>query len=129
MEKGQGKRADTLQTDKVFTRKEYIEREAALAAIMEKQNEYVDKAWKPVVGGMWQQDELFTNAALGCRAACEQVKAIPAADVVPVVRCGECKYWKRIRNDCILASCELYALVRSEDFFCADGVRKDGDGE
>ena len=28
MEKGQGKGTDTLQTDKVFTRKEYIEREA-----------------------------------------------------------------------------------------------------
>lgn len=74
--------------------------------------------------------------------------AIPAADVVardcydrllaendelrkerPVVRCGECKHWKRIRNDCILASCELDALVRSENFFCADGERKDGDGE
>lgn len=59
------------------------------------------------------------------------------ADVVPVVRCGECKHWKRIKNDCILASCELDALVRSEDFFCADGERdrgtgctqiKDGDG-
>lgn len=30
MEKGQGKGTDTLQTDNVFTRKEYIEREAAL---------------------------------------------------------------------------------------------------
>lgn len=53
----------------------------------------------------------------------------PAADVAPVVRCGECKHWKRIRNDCILASCELDALVQSEDFFCADGERKDGDGD
>lgn len=30
MEKGQGKGTDTLQTDKVFTRKEYNEREAAI---------------------------------------------------------------------------------------------------
>ena len=29
MEKGRGKRTDTLQTDNVFTHKEYIEREAA----------------------------------------------------------------------------------------------------
>ena len=29
MEKGRGKGTDTLQTDKVFTCKEYIEREAA----------------------------------------------------------------------------------------------------
>ena len=30
MEKGQSKRTDTLPTDNVFTRKEYIEREAAI---------------------------------------------------------------------------------------------------
>lgn len=59
---------------------------------------------------------------------CVTMDRIAAADVVPVVRCGECKHWKRIRNDCILASCELDALVRSEDFFCADGERKDGEG-
>ena len=47
--------------------------------------------------------------------------------IVPIVRCGECRHWKRIRNDCILASCELDAVVRSEDFFCADGRRKDDD--
>ncbi len=35
MEKGQGKGTDTLQTDKVFTRKEYIEREAAIKAVAE----------------------------------------------------------------------------------------------
>lgn len=93
---------------------------------MEKQNEYVDKAWKPVVGGMWQQDELFTNAALGCRAACEQVKAIPAADVVPVVRCSECKY---------NGHCFTQSFVRDEGiipfdpdtWFCADGKRTDGE--
>ena len=65
---------------------EYISREAALRAIENKRNEYVDKAWKPVVGGRYQQDELFTNAALGCRAADEEVKTVPAADVKPVVR-------------------------------------------
>ncbi len=32
MEKGQGKGTDTLATDKVFTRKEYIEREATIDA-------------------------------------------------------------------------------------------------
>ena len=30
MEKGQGKGTDTLQTDNVFARKEYIERDAAI---------------------------------------------------------------------------------------------------
>ena len=50
--------------------------------------------------------------------------AIPAADVRPVVTCGECKHWFRIKKDCVLASCELDSLVRSEDFFCAAGERE-----
>ena len=33
MEKGRGKRTDTLQTDKVFIRTEYIEREAAIIGL------------------------------------------------------------------------------------------------
>ena len=37
MEKGRGKGKDTLQTNNVFTRKEYIEREAAIDAL---QNHY-----------------------------------------------------------------------------------------
>ena len=83
--------------------KEYIEREAAKMAVVEA----LGKGYSPF------------NA----------IVMLPAADVVPVVRCGECKHWRRIRNDCFLASCELYALVRSEDFFCADGEKKGGDGE
>ena len=88
---------------------EYIEREAALRAIENKRNEYIDKAWKPVVGGRYIQDELFTNAALGCRAAEEEIKTVPASNVRPVVRgkwrevesgksghlceCSACKEW------------------------------------
>lgn len=75
---------------------EYIEREAALRAIENKRNEYVDKAWKPVFGGRYQQDEFFANVALGCRAAEEELKTIPAADIKCVVR----GYW-RDDADCI----------------------------
>ena len=73
---------------------DYISREAALRAIENKRNEYVDKAWKPVIGGRYQQDELFANAALGCRAAEEEVKTVPAADVKPVVH-GK---WDKMRD-------------------------------
>ena len=80
---------------------EYIEREDALAKFR------------------------YSSDQLSEKIAYIRVEEVPAADVMPVVRCGECKHWKRIRNDCILASCELYALVRSEDFFCADGEKRD----
>ena len=102
MEKGQGKRIDTLQTDNGFTRKEYIEREAAIKRL----------------------ERLFQLQAQTARSI---IEAIPAADVVPVVRCGECKHYDngwchRVHNP------TQYSKT-PDDWFCADGERKDGDGE
>ena len=57
------------------------------------------------------------------RIAFDHLAAIPAADVVEVVRCRDCKHWFRIKKDCILASCDLDGLIRHEDFFCASGAR------
>ena len=72
--------------------------------------------------------------------ALNAIKAIPAADAVAVVRCRECKY--RIVNEHfgekgymgLKAMCELdtgdpFELGRNaedDDWFCADGERKDG---
>lgn len=55
----------------------------------------------------------------------EKIEKAPAADVVEVVRCADCKYDER---------CMLQEFVRDERlepydknvFFCADGKRKDG---
>ena len=65
MEKGRGKGTDTLQTDKVFTRKEYIERKK----VVELLNKWADG---------YSYIEVPTKDAIAC------VRAIPAADVVPV---------------------------------------------
>lgn len=54
------------------------------------------------------------------------VLRVRASDAVPVVRCGECKHW--FENGTDLCSCDRDALLRSRDFFCADGERKYGDG-
>lgn len=66
---------------------------------------------------------------------------IPAADVVPVVRCGECKHYVPAEDDgemmcvkdadwCVEDGC-YYGFTESHDadWFCADGEREDGDGE
>lgn len=96
---------------------EYIEREAALESLCTG-CEYV-----PI-----EEKEVCPYRFTGCQEYAN-IFSIPAADVVAMVRCGECKHWIRIKKDCILASCELDALVRCEDFFCANGERKDGVGE
>ena len=55
--------------------------------------------------------------------------SVHAADVVPVVRCGECKHSAidfENRRYCKLVT---YYNHVPDDWFCADGERKDGDGE
>ena len=54
----------------------------------------------------------------------KDILAIPAADVVEVVRCKDCKH--RGTNDCALDT-YLYDVV--EDGFCSYGERRDNDGE
>lgn len=56
------------------------------------------------------------------------IYVMPAADVAPVVRCKDCKYsWEDISGLTCSYGCCVDCIVR-EDFFCADGERKDGDG-
>ena len=52
----------------------------------------------------------------------ERIKAIPAADVVEVVRCRECKHYNA-GFECLI---EGYGIERPADYFCADGERKVG---
>ena len=71
-------------------KKEYIEREAALSA---------------------------QNKSMNLNEMRERLKRIPAADVRPVVTCGECVH----RHDRNRQSCQ----GRRADFFCADGVKRE----
>ncbi len=47
---------------------------------------------------------------------------IPAANVVEVVRCRDCKHYNA-GFECLI---EGYGIERPADYFCADGERKDG---
>jgi len=47
------------------------------------------------------------------------------ADVVQVVRCGECKWWFKDENYDGLYRCANDGLLRKGDHYCADGERKD----
>lgn len=57
------------------------------------------------------------------------IAEMPAADVRPVVRCKDCRYaYDSVGGWCCSHGICVDCVVR-EDFFCADGERKDGDGE
>lgn len=82
--------------------KVYIEREAAIKAI----ESVPDGNWKSI------------------RYA-KEVKAIPAADVVPVVRCKDCKYSAVDFENMRYCKLVTYYNHVPDDWFCADGERRE----
>ena len=98
--------------------KEYIEREAAIEAIMSDPPDAHYPSWY-----------------------IDRIKTLNAADVVKVVRCRECKYWgdesgKLPRSDGVLfARCKVHNYLLdgrhtgwcpTENDFCSYGERKEG---
>ena len=59
--------------------------------------------------------------------AMEIVASPPVADVVPVVRCKDCKYLVNATvNDNGFLICEISDMEITPDDFCSYGKRKDG---
>ena len=61
-----------------------------------------------------------------CYMARKEIKALPPADVVEVVRCKDCKCWTEWSNG--TGSCSRFALDwigTDADDFCSMGERKD----
>lgn len=93
--------------------------------------EYIDRAVAlsmrepPKSDRYYQTNNLDDAYGQGWDAALSCLEKLPAADVVEVVRCQNCKHsakWKRglwcTWHD------DMYA---TEDYFCADGERKDNE--
>ena len=79
--------------------KEYISKEAVMDALLQEQYGYL------------------------CEDA---INAIPAADVVEVVRCGECEHWDRTwTSQSGLLFCPMTSFFTNADFYCADGERRE----
>ena len=86
---------------------EYIEREACLSILRAKANMAV-----------------LMDAAPYFEKAAKMLEKLPAADVVEVVRCEDCKY----HYDCGVHFCDRFGMdcPDDSDFFCAYGERKNG---
>ena len=103
---------------------EYIEREAAIAALDEfRLNETVSKY----------------ATVMQCRAARDAIsraikvlESLPAADVEPVVRCRECKHLNVLNRKELYAHCPktntvfLPFKLDTREHFCSLGERKEG---
>ncbi len=53
-------------------------------------------------------------------AAAKMVEKLPAADVVSVVRCRDCRFWKKD-----LHYCEYFDFCITVNDFCSYGERRD----
>lgn len=61
-----------------------------------------------------------------------KLRNAPSADVQPVVRCKNCKYWDESDiHSTVNPNCRCRAVVRKNytdsEFYCAYGERKDGE--
>lgn len=54
-----------------------------------------------------------------------KINVSPTVDAVPVVRCGECKSHFNWQNGS--GVCRKCGINTTDDFYCADGERKDGE--
>ena len=97
---------------------EYIEREAAIDAIMKV---YVRTA------GYKARERVFE--------AKEAVHRLPVADVAPVVRCKDCKYYCKEKINGVICrhpaldfdtECFDHWINTNPDDFCSYGERKEG---
>ena len=84
---------------------EYISREAAIEAVIKCQKVY----------GFMDEGRKLMDVY-------DALVALPAADMVEVVRCRDCKHYNA-GFECLI---EGYGIERPADYFCADGKRKDG---
>lgn len=57
--------------------------------------------------------------------SCEDIRNIPAADVVEVVRCGECRH----AEDSLVLWCTEHEQAVSRLDFCSHGARMDKEDE
>ena len=89
---------------------EYISREKTLKAIRTSVSEVFNVA---------------SNAGRMYQKITEIVESVPAADVVPVVRCRDCVYDDTIECPlCYIEKKTLTWINHDGDFFCAKGKRK-----
>lgn len=67
----------------------------------------------------------YSDWGFGRENVRDVIRGVPAADVAPVVRCKDCEHsWEDIGGlTCSYGRC-VDCIVR-EDFFCADGAKRE----
>ena len=98
--------------------KEYIERELLLIGV----DGCISVLYAEANG-----DPILEAAIKLVEATRDYIASLSAADVVEVVRCRDCKHITvgNIIRGQIYPACRKYKIMVGEDFFCADGERRE----
>jgi hypothetical protein len=107
---------------------EYIERTEELMLAMNAGARAIENT-KRYHGAVYTKD-VFSESPqeipyLQAAKVLREVSDAPAADVAPVVRCQECKYYKPDEFECGCDFAGGLPYVKADDF-CSYGERKDG---
>lgn len=62
---------------------------------------------------------------INAKAVRVTIEKAPAADVVEVVRCKDCKYWRQVNEERF--ACWLLGFEMDYDEYCSYGKRKDNE--
>lgn len=64
----------------------------------------------------------------GVQLAVDVVEGMERADVVPVVHCGDCRYWERMNPYATFGLCAIWRdIQRRASDYCSE-AREDGNG-
>ena len=77
-------------------------------------NEYIERDC--LIDMIAERNRNTCNGKMSCIQMKRMVESVPAADVDPVVRCKDCKFWD-------FGDCYRVELSRPDDF-CSYGERK-----
>lgn len=76
----------------------------------------------------YQDGKVFTDTdellLMVNKLLCKKIREIPAADVVEVVRCKDCKAWSRY-GDAVIGYCDLSGIDWTYNDFCSYGEMKE----
>ena len=99
---------------------EYIEREAAIAALIEFRDDQTVSKYATVMQCKAARDAISR--------ATKVLESLPAADVEPVVRCKDCKYWQDNNDGYPHEECRWgHGETPDANDFCSYGEQKEGD--
>ena len=101
---------------------EYINREIAKESLRMNQHRFTCADEANGFGSVkWSEDVIYAEAAQ------KVIDTIPSADVAEVVRCKDCSHSYKTSYPSELRICLMTGFANSENHFCSDGKRMDGE--